>query len=113
MSHTPTPWHIAGDGPEWGIYSGTQTEKGGWVNSEQVLPFFDCDLKQGMHGKRHVKDGDFIVLACNAHDQLLEACEDCADFMGSVAGTERVSDSFKAALHAARAAIALAKGEPQ
>ena len=46
-----------------------------------------------------------IVKAVNAHDSLVEALKDCADFMGSVAGTERVSDSFKAALRTARAIL--------
>ena len=54
-------------------------------------------------------DGDdnaaLIVKAVNAHDALVAALKDCADFMGSVAGTERVSDSFKAALRTARAIL--------
>ena len=65
-THTPGPWHVAGDA----VYSGTRTEKGGWVNSEQVFP-------------RYVEDpasDTFQRLEANARliaaaPELLEACE--------------------------------------
>ena len=75
MSHTPGPWHTATDGAVWsgkepvGIYSGTKDPKGGWTNSQQVWPPYDCD-PQGMHYQRHLADIRLMV----ASPELLAAC---------------------------------------
>ena len=70
-THTPGPWHTIADG----IFSGTPDPKhlGCYTNSQQVFPFFDSDLKQGMHGQRHVADAKLIAAA----PDLLAALQEC------------------------------------
>lgn len=94
MNHTPGPWHISGDA----IYSGTPDPKGGYSNSQQVLPFYDCD-PTGIHGRRHAADARLIAAA----PELLEALQAIA--RGLTNGQKERGETFQSI---ARAAIAKA-----
>lgn len=63
-----------------------------------------CYLAKGMSNK-----AEFIVKACNCHDELLEALEEIVDFTFNI-GNEDNPDCYDAHKKAMRA-IAKAKGE--
>src|SRR5258706_13213672 len=68
-AHTPTPWEW--DGTPWN-YDNTQESP--WIisDSEAVLT--------GEIKCSHA-NAEFIVRACNAHDDLLAACKEAYDFV--------------------------------
>ena len=93
--HTPGPWK----------YSGLIGRSPGAIMAGDLQVAHALALPK-LYGKGITpEEADANAKLIAAATELLEAAKDCADFMGSVAGTEKVSDSFKASLQAARAAI--------
>ena len=111
--HTPGPWHSTGK--VWsgnqpaGIFSGRQTEGGGWVDSKQVWPPYACD-PQSEDYQRHVADLRLIAAA----PDLLQALWDCMTKEGAVARKDADPQKLVRRLNAiddiCRAAIAKAEG---
>ncbi len=97
--HTPTPWRLRHSGKNDEVYLEMKLAEG-WVTMGVVLSRVTDTHTQ-------VANAEFICLACNAHDDLLAACEELASchghpvFVGSV--------FFEVARDKARAAIAKAK----
>jgi hypothetical protein len=96
--HTPGPWRVnSGHGELW-IES---------VKHGRVICAFEKH-RTGQYTEQDGANAEFIVRACNAHDELLAACEALIsqyDAPGGPALTEQVE--------AVRAAIAKARGEVQ
>ncbi len=82
MSEATKSWYVASTGNHQGLIIDEET-------GENIAVCYDK------------ADAPLLAVA----PELLEVLRECADFMGSVAGTEKVSDSFKASLQNARAAI--------
>lgn len=107
--YSPAPWYIAGkpwedDSHAFGVYSGAAnvdglTGKTYYPNCQQVLPFYDCDLKFGINGGRHLADAHMI----SASPEMYEALEQfIAEFER---GPEHVSmDTLDRAVRATRKA---------
>lgn len=67
--HTPTPWKASGNGIHKGIRCVATTDY--------------IDRRSGEEFKEACANAEFIVRACNAHDDLLAACEAiCGVFEG-------------------------------
>jgi len=102
VKHTPGPWKISRcqlkktehSAPDMLIEHGNKTEHSPLL----------CQVYAA--GGEHPREANAKLIA--AAPELLEALEKCADFMGSVAGTENVSNSFREALSEAKAAISKA-----
>ena len=58
--HTPGKWDIAKDRDDW------------WVTSNNGDI---CYMNQSIEVNQRKANAQFIVQACNAHDELLEACK--------------------------------------
>jgi hypothetical protein len=87
--HTPTPWHVT----KW-----IQTTV---VHSEKNLAI--CSLSN----KHKNANAEFIVLACNSHAALLEACKLANTYLQHLDGTNASDDLV--IIEKLRAAIALAE----
>ena len=72
MNHTPTPWKIA---QQKGIV-GYQKEGDRLIYSEQtkehIAETFQYRNEENFDAETSVKNAEFIVTACNAHEDLLE-----------------------------------------
>ncbi len=109
MEHTPTPWGFERSGP--GTIEITATQEGHAHLSciAEVLGPVELNAEA---------NADFIVRACNAHEDLLEALRgyesllaECWDELpGLVSGGP---DAVNAVADVGRAAIAKAEGEDQ
>jgi len=65
--HTPLPWHFTYDGdqiPQAAIYSGN-------IGDET----FVAEIPDGLPPLETYTNAEFIVRACNAHDELLDVCQ--------------------------------------
>jgi len=83
--HTPTPWHVGGrDGRIFYAADGYAVS--------------DATVFHGRHEGEHTANAEFIVRACNAHDDLVKALQ----------GVIRVADRSTAEFDAARDALAKA-----
>lgn len=101
MTHTPIPWDVLKDGPEFFVVcnalvdiAGLGIEAEARVNIASLQDCFgDC-----------AANAEFIIRACNAHDELLEACRAVlADIdKGRVIGHGKPSvEAMVAAIHKA------------
>lgn len=69
MKHTPTPWHVV---------NGTQIR-------DEMMPFDkdeSCTALIATAASEH--DSEFIVRACNSHDQLVAALKDAIFYADSI-----------------------------
>jgi len=107
-AHTPGPWRIKYGSPTV-VVPGNDTH-------HRRAAIAQCALSHGI-GEAGIQDAanaEFIVRACNAHDDLLGALD---DLLGQVMqakegfGIYANSESMDESVNAARAAIAKAKGE--
>lgn len=72
--YTPTPWNITenlSNGPYGPPLVIRGPEKGDLISSISGA---------ALHDPRHKANADFIVKACNAHDNLIETLENLTDF---------------------------------
>ena len=106
-THTPTPWAIGNDGTlrnlEGHVFSGARL----------VANCHGHQDGKELTRKENEANARFIVIACNAHADLLAALEDVTELIQKWRETGGV-DSFAALTDAhdtARAAIAKANGE--
>jgi hypothetical protein len=112
QEHTPTPFRVvAHSWEETGIYAGDERIAVCQINSgvsEETQDEYETIMDN---------NADFIVRACNSHDQLLEALKamlflrECSDEDGYINGIGFVNTD--AILDNARAAIAAVEGEKQ
>lgn len=100
-AHAPTPWKIVSPGPYW--------KEVPWnvhaVSGDIVANTHYGDSAEG--GKAHA-NAEFIVRACNSHDDLLEALEAFTNTFESAKPFELLADLSKA-YEKARAALKKAK----
>jgi len=106
INHTPGPWDYGHDWAEWGAIAdcgdGTEYIYGG-----------DIDMSFGARpaGEQHA-NAKFIVLACNAHDDILAALEELLAACIQADDNEELDGHITGEmLEQAAAAIAKAKGE--
>ena len=103
-AHSPLPWSIdpLSIGTPWAIDA---------ANGDQVCQT-DQLVGDGLGSPQRLANAEFIVRACNAHDELLAACKVAEDYvlhhLNAPMGTRLVQR--KAAIAALRAAIAKAEG---
>ncbi len=104
MTHTPTPWFYKDslNGSNYRI----------WAKPHD-FEFGVCDiclhykLGEELPGKEAVANAEFIVKACNAHDELLEALEEAIDHSFYIEGL--LTDQQHDLVERLEAAIAKAK----
>lgn len=102
-NHTPTPWHIAGDDNIIHIKA-QETLICELTSRESEMGFdYECPLKVTK------KNAAFIVRACNAHDELVEALKKARDYIEGelienalVGGSQTLGSFLEAALAKAR-----------
>ena len=68
--HTPTPWQF------WNPTSCIKHKEDRW-DIAQIL----CRVNHDEPFERLEADGEFIVLACNAHDAILDTCKDLREHL--------------------------------
>jgi hypothetical protein len=92
VSHTPTPWIAKHD-----------------VGESRISPKWGQFCMATFYSDNHDVDSDFIVRACNAHDDLLAALKKCEDVIGMARLQGKLSSSplspVNDALLAARAVL--------
>ena len=99
-AHTPGPWQVAGHG----------TTVDHTHERSRRPPVARCGLTHGLGpaGDEDRANAEFIVRACNSHDELLAALRELTRAWDSTQFP--VSDRMDAALKDADAAIAKAEG---
>lgn len=104
-NHTPTPWSL--DGVEW-----IDTEAGGYrfrrlSSWDQTIALVQVDEDD----EEQQANAEFIVRACNSHQDLMEALRSIADASdGTEIGTSELRALKNRMGDIARAAIAKAAG---
>ena len=63
MKHTPTPWKQGVNYPER------------IIGEHEIVAFVNHPELDGKPNDREQANAEFIVRACNSHDELLEACK--------------------------------------
>ncbi len=114
--HTPEPWFVhVGDGSLdlWEIRTGRPGDNVPF-NGDPIVSFFE-EPSAGAGGVEGKANAEFIVRACNAHEQLLATCQEFADAV--IRGDAELKAQgilspacVLLASHHARAAIAKAEG---
>ncbi len=91
MTHTPTPWKKV---DVWSIIA-TQ------IKGKPLVATAGCDTQ--VEKDERIANAEFIVLACNCHDELLEACKAAyergnSDGMSYGALSDEICDKLEAAI---------------
>lgn len=100
MKHTPTPWK-------------TEKNKDAYAGGTGILPRKHSGHYVGVmfrSNPNEANDAEFIVRACNAHEELLEATKNAVVFLEASMVTKPTDDVSMALSHL-RAAIAKAEGQ--
>lgn len=80
MKHTPTPWHVV---------NGTQIR-------DELMPFDkdeSCTALIATAGSEH--DSEFIVRACNSHDQLVASLKEMTEEFEGAIPDHRNADMYE------------------
>lgn len=121
--HTPTPWHvfICDDGKEWSgwplaIYGPEPDDGEDAVCVVRPGGFYPYAWDEGVSRLEAVATAEFIVRACNAHDDLVAALEAATAAMAMQKALEcgrgvPDADAWDGLIAPARAALAKARGE--
>jgi hypothetical protein len=96
LQHTPTPWSVCSAPANDLWYVGISIEASGARVADT------CILNN-----HHTEDAAFIVLACNAHDELVAALKFCVIEIAGIRN-RKLTRGEEVALDAARAALAKA-----
>lgn len=75
--HTPTPWRIEWDSRPDIV---TQSDQGGYMGGGHIATVSKYE--------ENIADSEFIVLACNHHDELVSACKDMLAYEQSMDGAD-------------------------
>ncbi len=95
MKHTPTPWYLIVKENGWGITS----------DKQDIIP-------ANWHEPNTEANTQFILQACNAYTDMLEALHLCVDWFEGcqVKGRKTAKGAAQAAAESARDAISKAEG---
>ena len=74
MNHTPTPWKLNKAGSQKTIYINTADEEGLYL----------ADLQNCQGTETTEANAEFIVRACNSHDDLVKALKEVKEQIGEV-----------------------------
>jgi hypothetical protein len=107
--HTPIPWYIEGESGNpheaYIIVGDKQGSTIAWTSNS-----FDDSSNEEYISEEDTANAQFIIRACNSHDELLEALESVLSFDVDEA-ISAWEDPSQQALAMAHKAIAKAKGE--
>lgn len=108
-THTPVPWHIEEDGDALWIHDALNATIADVPPSMVMMDGGDYELTDEDRA-----NAEFIVRACNAHDDLLAACEQALAYFAVIEKANRgktwPAHSEKVNADIMRAAIAKATG---
>jgi len=96
--HTPTPWHT-----EPGDIPGTLSIRG--PNGQAIASF--GNQRRWLSTTEVVANAEFIVRACNAHDDLLAACKAAHRILTEDGSLEEIHKAVR------QCELAIAKAEPK
>lgn len=72
MNHTPTPWQLEQGNEHCKLFSATGPT--GWKFIGEIQTGLACDT-------HYRNDAEFILRACNAHDELVDVLETCLAYV--------------------------------
>ena len=96
MKHTPLPWKLITDPNEWAAWDCVEVAPCRYI------------LTEGRSLEEAQANAEFIVKACNAHYDLVEACEDALEALQNDVGEYEGDGLIFGTL---RKALKKAKGE--
>lgn len=94
-NHTPTPWHLeVGGNNEYEQRYYIECRKGVMPDYPGCTTIVDPEL-----GITREEDAEFIVRACNAHDDLVAALQRCMKTLGGIGDSvrEQANEALKKA----------------
>lgn len=108
QQHTPTPYAMRDDNPDLIVLG--ETEPSGWVNIQRINPDGTPSTIASAYGEPYEinkANAEFIVTACNAHDELVAALETAVAEMVTLAPrlTPAYRRNIDAAIAKCRAAL--------
>ena len=104
--HTPTPWEVDRPGCPCGYIFGGNGE----AYVAKVLSL-DDDVDPVASEPARLANAEFIVRACNSHDELLAACEAALSATLADSWDHHRAEPFRNVVRVLKSAVSTAKGE--
>lgn len=111
QKHSPLPWRVGkADGQELSIDAPTGDPTLGYAKWDGLAAVYGCDADPESGRLVMRANAEFIVRACNSHDELLAALKGLHDDIAEYARINNLGGFDNHWMKAARAAIAKAEG---